>query len=93
MGHTFAIPAMNLYVPVASPNAQNSAKNLCSTSPCTPSSGGAYAKETFSFIAPAHAGVFRWQCLVPCGGGFLYGNGGPMATVGYMTGNMDVVSS
>ena len=93
VGHTFAIPAMNLYVPVASPNANNSANNLCGTSPCTPTSGGAYAKETFSFMSPAHAGVFRWQCFVPCGGGFINGNGGPMQTVGYMTGNMDVVSS
>ena len=78
VGHTFAIPGMNLYVPVASPNAQHSANNLCSSSPCTPTSGGAYAKETFSFMSPAHAGDFRWQCLVPCGGGFIDGNGGPM---------------
>ena len=92
VGHTFAIPGMNLYVPVASPNANNSANNLCGTSPCTPTSGGAYAKETFSFRSPA-GGVFRWQCLVPCGGGFVFGNGGPMATIGYMSGQMDVVSS
>ena len=52
-----------------------------------------YAKETFSFISPAHAGVFRWQCLVPCGGGFIDGNSGPMQTLGYMMGEMDVVSS
>jgi hypothetical protein len=93
VGHTFAIPGMNLYVPVASPNANNSANNLCGTSPCTPTSGGAYAKETFSFRSPAQPGVFRWQCLVPCGGGFVFGNGGPMGTIGYMSGNMDVVSS
>jgi hypothetical protein len=49
--------------------------------------------EKFSFMAPSHAGVFRWQCLVPCGGGFLDGNGGPMTTIGYMTGNMTVVGS
>ena len=92
VGHTFAIPAMGLYVPVASPNANNSVNNLCSSSPCTPTSGGAYAKETFSFMSPAHTGIFRWQCLVPCGGGFIDGNGGPMQTLGYMAGNMDVVS-
>ena len=92
VGHTFAIPGMNLYVPVASPNAQLSANNLCSSSPCTPS-GNPYAKETFSFVSPAHGGDFRWQCLVPCGGGFLDGNGGPMATIGYMSGFMNVVSS
>jgi hypothetical protein len=93
VGHTFAIPGLNLYVPVASPNAQNSANNLCSTSPCTPTSGGAYSLETFSFMSPQHTGSFRWQCLVPCGGGFLNGNGGPMQTLGWMAGFMDVVSS
>ena len=91
VAHTFAIPGLNLYVPVASPNANLSANNLCGTSPCTPS-GNPYAKETFSFYVPAHGGVFRWQCLVPCGGGYIDGNSGPMATLGYMAGEMDVVS-
>jgi hypothetical protein len=92
VGHTFAIPGLGLYVPVATPNAKLSANNLCSTSPCTPG-GNPYAKETFSFMSPAHGGVFRWQCLVPCGGGYLDGNGGPMQVLGYMMGEMDVVSS
>jgi hypothetical protein len=91
VGHTFAIPGLNLYVPVASPNANNSANNLCSSSPCTPTSGGAYSLETFSFMSPSHTGSFRWQCLVPCGGGFLNGNGGPMQTLGWMAGFMYVV--
>jgi hypothetical protein len=93
VGHTFAIPGLNLYVPVASPNAQNSANNLCSSSPCTPTSGGAYSLETFSFMSPRQAGSYRWQCLVPCGGGFVHGNGGPMQTLGWMAGFMDVVSA
>ncbi len=92
VGHTFAIPDLGLYVPVASPNAQLSANNLCSDSPCT-TSGNPYAVEKFSFKTPAGAGVYRWQCMVPCGGGFLDGNSGPMQTMGYMTGEMDVVSS
>jgi hypothetical protein len=91
VGHTFAIPGLNLYVPVASPNANNSANNLCSSSPCTPTSGGAYSLETFSFMSPSHTGTFRWQCLVPCGGGFINGNGGPMQTLGWMAGFMYVV--
>ena len=91
VAHTFAIPGLNLYVPVASPNANLSANNLCGSSPCTPS-GNPYAKETFSFYVPAHGGVFRWQCLVPCGGGYVDGNGGPMQTFGYMMGEMDVVA-
>jgi len=93
VAHTFAIPGMNLYVPVASPNAQNSKNNLCSSFPCTPTSGGAYALETFSFMSPRLAGSYRWQCLIPCGGGFINGNGGPMQTLGWMAGFMDVVST
>jgi hypothetical protein len=92
VGHTFAIPSLGLFVPVASPNANNSANNLCGTPPCTPTSGGAYSLETFSFISPS-SGTFRWQCLIPCGGGFLDGNGGPMQTLGWMTGFMYVVPS
>jgi hypothetical protein len=92
VGHTFAIPALGVYVPVASPNAQLSANNLCSESPCT-TKGNPYSLETFSFMSPRHAGVFRWQCLVPCGGGYLDGNSGPMQTLGWMMGEMDVVSS
>lgn len=91
VGHTFAIPGLGVYVPVASPNANLSANNLCGSSPCT-TQGNPYSVETFSFRAPAHGGVFRWQCLVPCGGGFVDGNGGPMATEGYMTGEMDVTA-
>ena len=88
VGHTFAIPGLGLFVPVASPGAS---ATLCSSSPCTPSSGP-YSLEKFSFMTPKHAGTYRWQCFVPCGGGFLFGNGGPMQTVGYMTGDMTVVS-
>ena len=93
VGHTFAIPDLGVFVPVASPNADNSVNNLCGASPCTPTSGGAYAAETFSFMTPAQTGAYRWQCLVPCGGGFLDGNGGPMQTLGWMTGFMYVVAS
>jgi hypothetical protein len=93
VGHTFAIPALGIYVPVASPNANNSVNNLCGTSPCTPTSGGAYSLETFSFMSPSQTGAYRWQCLVPCGGGFLHGNGGPMQTLGFMAGFMYVVAS
>jgi hypothetical protein len=87
VAHTFAIPALHLFVPVASPDAVDSANNLCGTSPCT---SGPHSVETFSFHVPAFGGVFRWQCFVPCGGGYIDGNGGPMQTIGYMTGNMEV---
>ena len=86
VGHTFAIPGLNVFVPVMSPDATAS---LCSNSPCT---SGPHSVEKFSFMTPKHGGVFRWQCLVPCGGGFLDGNGGPMQTIGFMMGNMEVAS-
>ena len=35
-------------------------------------------------------GTYRWQCFVPCALGFLYGNGGPMQTIGYMDGLIEV---
>jgi hypothetical protein len=44
-------------------------------------------------MTPAHGGIFRWQCIIPCGGGYLDGNGGPMSTEGYMSGQMEVVAS
>ncbi len=41
--------------------------------------------------APARPGHYRWQCFVPCAAGLLYGFGGPMQTIGYMDGFLDVV--
>ena len=45
----------------------------------------------FSFTSPG-PGNYRWQCFVPCGLGWLYGNGGPMSTLGYMGGFMQVAT-
>jgi hypothetical protein len=45
----------------------------------------------FSFKVPNTPGqTYFWQCRVPCGGGFVTGFGGPMQTIGFMTGNMEV---
>ncbi len=89
VGHTFAIPSLHVFVPVASPNMGLFNKEPCSSSPCTT---GPYAQESFTFSAPASPGSFRWQCFVPCGGGYLDGNGGPMGTLGYMMGEMEVTA-
>ena len=43
----------------------------------------------FDFKVPG-PGLYRWQCFVPCGAGTLYGNGGPMQTLGYMAGELVV---
>jgi hypothetical protein len=92
--HTFAIPGLGLSVPVASPNTVAENNALCGTSPCVANTADqALAPHTvvrFSFKTPKAGGTFRWQCFVPCGGGFVDGNGGPMGTPGYMMGQMEV---
>jgi hypothetical protein len=92
--HTFAIPSLGINVPVASPNTVAENNALCGTSPCVgtdDASGGApHTVVTFSFKTPSTPGTYRWQCFVPCGGGYVDGNGGPMATPGYMMGQMEV---
>jgi hypothetical protein len=87
VGHTFSIPGIGLNVPMASPDLSAS---LCGTSPCTTASP--HRVMTFSFNTPRAAGTYFWQCRIPCGGGFIDGFGGPMQTIGFMTGNMEVVA-
>lgn len=85
--HTFTMAGLGINVPIASPTTLNENNNLCGTSPCT---SGPHQVVTFSFRTPAKGGTFRWQCIIPCGGGYVDGNGGPMATPGYMSGQMEV---
>ncbi|HUE26646.1 MAG TPA: hypothetical protein VMP89_07715 [Solirubrobacteraceae bacterium] len=85
-GHTFAIPDIGLSVPL--PGAPMNAKNLCAQAPCSLSQ--AHHTVSFTFRSPPK-GLYRWQCFVPCGAGFIQGNGGPMQTVGYMGGFIKVV--
>ena len=87
--HTFTMPGLGINVPIASPTTVNANNNLCPSSPCT---SGPHQVVTFSFMTPAKGGTFRWQCIVPCGGGFVDGNGGPMSTPGYMGGQMEVTT-
>jgi hypothetical protein len=89
VAHTFAIPSLGLNIPVASPTSFAENSNLCSTSPCTPSDPHRIVQ--FSFMSPRTPNSYFWQCKIPCGLGYLDGNGGPMQTIGYMTGNMEVV--
>jgi hypothetical protein len=85
-GHTFTIPNLGVNVPLYGNNAN---ANLCAAAPCTTASPHNIVR--FSFVTPA-PGNYPWQCFIPCGLGFLYGNAGPMQTVGYMGGFMKVVS-
>lgn len=84
VGHTFSIPAVGVSVPLAGVNGNDT---LCSAAPCQTSSP--HNVITFSFMSPG-SGTYSWQCFVPCGLGWLYGNGGPMGTLGYMGGFMKV---
>jgi hypothetical protein len=86
VAHTFSIPSLGISVPLYGNNGN---ANLCGAAPCTTSSPHNIVR--FSFTSPG-PGNYRWQCFVPCGLGFLYGNGGPMSTLGYMGGFMKVVA-
>jgi hypothetical protein len=83
--HTFTIPDIDVSVPL--PGISAKAKNPCSVAPC--SLAYSHNTITFSFMSPG-PGTYRWQCFVPCGAGTLFGNGGPMQTIGYMNGLIEV---
>jgi hypothetical protein len=86
VAHTFAIPTLGISVPLY---ANNGSANLCGAAPCTLKSPHNIVK--FSFMTPG-PGQYPWQCFLPCGLGYLYGNGGPMQTLGYMDGFLKVVA-
>lgn len=70
MSHTFTIPDFGVSVPMLG----------------VPDSGKpAFQTMKFTIRTPNKTGVFRWQCIVPCGSG-LYGFGGAMGEIGYMQG-------
>ena len=85
VGHTFSVPQLGISVPL--PGNNPSAKNFCGAAPCPLTD--AHQTITFHFTTPG-TGNYRWQCFVPCGLGFLYGNGGPMSTIGYMAGFLEI---
>lgn len=74
--HTFTIPDLGVSVPLegVADDAPANAQNVIQ----------------FDFVVPDKPGLFRWQCFVPCAAGTLYGNGGPMQTLGYMAGELQV---
>jgi hypothetical protein len=84
--HTFAIPGLGVIVPIL--GISDEAPHQCDYAPCPTSN----AHETIMFtFRMGKKGHYRWQCFVPCAAGFVYGFGGPMQTVGYMDGYVDVV--
>jgi hypothetical protein len=84
--HTFAVPELGVLVPIAP--VPDDAKNTCGYAPCPMSNAHRTITFTFRTGKPGH---YRWQCFVPCAAGFVYGFGGPMQTVGYMDGFLNVV--
>jgi hypothetical protein len=75
--HSFAVPDLGVNVPLL---------GVDSSAPA-----GSSNKIVFSFKVPA-SGIFHWQCFVPCAAGTLYGLGGPMQTLGFMDGQIEVGS-
>lgn len=86
VGHTFTIPTLGVNVALYGVNPD--AKDFCSDAPC--SLDEAHNTIKFSFTTPG-PGQYRWQCFIPCGVGYFDGNGGPMATLGYMAGWLKVL--
>jgi hypothetical protein len=83
--HTFTAPDLGLNVPL--PGIDANAKNQCAAAPCRTSESHNTISFTFKTPKP---GNYRFQCIVPCALGFLYGFGGPMQTIGYMDGMIEV---
>ena len=82
--HTFAVPQLGILVPL---KGVGEAKNACDEWPCHLSQ----AHETITFtFRTGKPGRYRWQCFVPCAAGFITGFGGPMSTIGYMDGFLQV---
>jgi hypothetical protein len=77
--HTFTIPDLGVSVPMEGiSDQQNTAE---SNNPKL-----SYSETMkFQFRTPKGNHTYRWQCIVPCGSG-LYGFGGPMSEIGYMSG-------
>jgi hypothetical protein len=83
--HTFAVPALGIIV--ALPGVADDAKNPCGYAPCSLKSDHRTIQFTFHTTTPGH---YRWQCFVPCAAGWIFGFGGPMQTIGYMDGFLNV---
>jgi hypothetical protein len=84
--HTFTVPDLGISVPL--PGVGDNAPNQCSVAPCPLSQ--AHRTIAFSFRTPG-PGNYRWQCFVPCAAAFYYGFGGPMQTIGWMSGWLKIV--
>lgn len=87
LGHTFSVPSLGINVPLK--GVDTSKPHFCTAGPCDPATQ-LHHTITFSFMTPDHPGNWRFQCFIPCGAGYYAGNGGPMQTLGYMGGFLEV---
>lgn len=87
IAHTFTVPALGINVPWRGLSGHGAEKVECSKAPC-PTSDYHYVDRVTFLTGSPHQ--FHWQCTIPCGGGYLDGNGGPMQTLGYMAGLLKV---
>ncbi len=83
--HVWAVPALGIDVAIM--GVADSAKNQCGFAPCQMANAHETIEFTFHTTTPGH---FRWQCFVPCAAGWIDGWGGPMQTIGYMDGFLNV---
>jgi hypothetical protein len=86
VGHTFTVPSLGINVPLK--GVDTSKPKFCTSGPCSPSTQ-LHHTITFSFTTPG-PGNYHFQCFIPCGAGHYAGNGGPMQTLGYMGGFLEV---
>ncbi len=87
VGHTFSVAALGINVPLA--GVKTTEKGFCQSGPCNPGTQ-LHHTVTFSFKTPKTPGNYRFQCFIPCGAGHYAGNGGPMQTLGFMGGFLEV---
>ncbi len=83
--HVWAVPSLGIDVAIR--GVADNAKNQCGYAPCAMANAHETIKFTFHTSTPGH---YRWQCFVPCAAGWIDGWGGPMQTIGYMDGFLNV---
>jgi|SRR5579871_2405206 len=83
--HVFAVTGLGIVV--AFQGIPDNATNQCGNAPCPMSTTHTTTQFTFHTTTPGH---YRWQCFVPCAAGWIDGWGGPMQTIGYMDGFLNV---
>jgi hypothetical protein len=85
--HVWAVPDLGIIVAIH--GVADDAPNQCGYAPCSLATAHTTTTFTFHTTTPGH---FRWQCFVPCAAGWIDGWGGPMQTIGYMDGFLNVTA-